>query len=71
MSMGHRGTVEPWRRTIAFERIAPIPLTDVSAELQLTDSPSWGYQLRRGLVSLAPEDFAVLRSVAGLAYDTN
>jgi len=67
MSMGHRGTVEPWRRTIAFEPITPIPLLDVTAELRLTDSPNWGYQLRRGLVPLAPEDFSVLRSLAGLA----
>ncbi|MEU4193560.1 EVE domain-containing protein [Kribbella sp. NPDC026611] len=61
MSMGRRGTVEPWRRRIEF---LPVRRADVHAlDLHLTREANWGYQLRRGLVPLAPEDFEVLRSV--------
>ncbi|WP_405064215.1 EVE domain-containing protein [Kribbella sp. NBC_01505] len=62
MSMGARGTVEPWRRTVAFADVTPVPLTDITGELQLTAQPNWGYQLRRGLVPLQPDDFAVLQA---------
>lgn len=63
MSMGSRGTVEPWRRTITFAPVTPVPLTDITTQLHLTSQPNWGYQLRRGLVPLTPEDFATLQSV--------
>ncbi|GAA1706143.1 EVE domain-containing protein [Kribbella yunnanensis] len=62
MSMGTHGTVAPWRRTITFEQLTPLPLVDITAELHLTSQPNWGYQLRRGLVPLTPSDFAVLRT---------
>jgi len=63
MSMGARGIVEPWRRTIAFADVTPVSLTEIKDRLHLTTQPSWGYQLRRGLVSLDPDDFTVLRAL--------
>lgn len=59
MSMGARGTVEPWRRRIEFLPVHRAPLREV--DLKLTQAPNWGYQLRRGLVPLDPEDFETLR----------
>ncbi|MGZ0148726.1 hypothetical protein ACXJJ3_16760 [Kribbella sp. WER1] len=60
MSMGARGTVEPWRRRIEFLPVHRAMLRDV--DLELTRQPNWGYQLRRGLVPLDPADFEALRS---------
>ncbi|TDW19211.1 EVE domain-containing protein [Kribbella kalugense] len=61
MNMGSHGVVQPWRRRIEF---LPVHRADVKAvELRLTQQPNWGYQLRRGLVPLEPEDFEALRSV--------
>lgn len=61
MNMGSHGVVQPWRRRIEF---LPVHRADVKAvELRLTQQPNWGYQLRRGLVPLEPEDFETLRSV--------
>ena len=62
MSMGAHGIVSPWRRRIDFDPVEPAALTDLSAGLILTQQPNWGYQLRRGLVTLAVEDFLLLRS---------
>jgi hypothetical protein len=60
MSMGTRGTVEPWRRRIEFLPVHRAPLREV--DLKLTQAPNWGYQLRRGLVPLDPDDFEALRA---------
>ena len=62
MSMGAHGVVSPWRRRVDFEAVEPAALADITAELMLTQLPNWGYQLRRGLVSLSVEDFQLLRS---------
>ena len=62
MSMGRHGTVRPWRRRVAFDDVEPAALADLTAELALTQHPNWGYQLRRGLVPLTPEDFQLLRN---------
>ena len=62
MSMGAHGIVSPWRRRVDFAPVEPAALADLSAELILTQQPNWGYQLRRGLVTLAVEDFLLLRS---------
>jgi hypothetical protein len=59
MTMGTHGTVEPWRRRIDFLPAHPVALRDLT--LQLTQSPHWGYQLRRGLVPLSPNDFETLQ----------
>jgi hypothetical protein len=61
MSMGSRGVVEPWRRRIEFLPVYRGGLHDVA--LRLTNSPNWGYQLRRGLVPLEAEDFEALRAL--------
>ena len=65
MSMGDRGIVQPWRRRIEF---LPVHRADLRAvELRLTQQPNWGYQLRRGLVPLEPEDFEALRSAMSIS----
>lgn len=61
MSMGDRGTVQPWRRRIEFFPVHRASIREV--DLELTRSPNWGYQLRRGLVPLTPDDFEALRAV--------
>jgi hypothetical protein len=61
MSMGERGTVRPWRRRIEFHLVQRVALSEV--DLELTQEPNWGYQLRRGLVALPVEDFKTLWSV--------
>jgi len=52
---------KPFRRRVCYEDAQPVPVEDVKIHLQLTTAPNWGYQLRRGLVSLDGEDVAVLR----------
>jgi hypothetical protein len=64
MSMGARGTIEPWRRRIEFLPVRRVTLRDV--DLKLTQGPNWGYQLRRGLVPLSPDDFEALREVMSI-----
>ncbi|MET9314594.1 EVE domain-containing protein [Kribbella sp. NPDC003505] len=64
MSMGARGTIEPWRRRIEFLPVRRAALRDL--DLELTRQANWGYQLRRGLVPLDPDDFAVLREVMSI-----
>ncbi|MGW5187793.1 EVE domain-containing protein [Kribbella sp. NPDC004138] len=64
MSMGARGTIEPWRRRIEFLPVRRAALRDF--ELKLTRQANWGYQLRRGLVPLDPDDFAVLREAMSI-----
>lgn len=61
MSMGDRGTVTPWRRRIEFLPVHRAGLREV--DLELTQGPNWGYQLRRGLVPLEPADYEALRVV--------
>ncbi|MFD7159863.1 EVE domain-containing protein [Kribbella sp. NPDC059898] len=61
MSMGERGTVQPWRRRIEFLPVHRAMLRDV--DLQLTRPANWGYQLRRGLVPLTVLDFEALRAL--------
>ncbi|HEY9333287.1 MAG TPA: hypothetical protein VIQ79_02695 [Kribbella sp.] len=64
MSMGARGTIEPWRRRIEFLPVRRAALRDL--DLKLTRQANWGYQLRRGLVPLDPDDFAVLREAMSI-----
>ncbi|MEU8227560.1 hypothetical protein [Kribbella sp. NPDC048915] len=65
MSMGARGIVRPWRRRIAFLDVRRVSVQDV--DLELTRAPNWGYQLRRGLVPLEPNDFEKLQSVMSIS----
>lgn len=50
------GDFRPWRRRVAYLDGLPVPLAEVQHELELTRGPNWGYQLRRGLVSLSAAD---------------
>jgi len=62
MSMGARGVVQPWRRRVEFLPVHPAGLRELDGSLLLTQRPNWGYELRRGVVSLSVEDFETLRS---------
>jgi len=52
----------PFRRRVHYENTRPVYLDQIKGQLQLTTHSSWGYQLRRGLVALAPDDVVVLRA---------
>lgn len=55
------GNFTPYRRRVIYRPTKPLPLADVQAELHLCAAPNWGYQLRRGLVSLDEHDVSLLR----------
>ncbi len=56
------GDFKPWRRAVAYEESAvDVALDDLKGVLELTSTPSWGYQLRRGLLPLSDGDFATIR----------
>lgn len=55
------GDFRPFRRRVRYEQTRPVPLEEVTTRLALTSGPNWGYQLRRGLVSLDPADVEILR----------
>lgn len=65
MSMGERGTIQPWRRRIEFLPVHRAALRDV--DLKLTREPNWGYQLRRGLIPLEADDFEILREIMSIS----
>ena len=44
----------------------PVPIDELRAHLQLTSTPNWGYQLRRGLVELSERDVEVIASAMGV-----
>lgn len=52
----------PFRRRVLYEKADPVCLHRVKELLTLTSTPNWGYQLRRGLIALDPDDVAVLRA---------
>ncbi|MET3922100.1 EVE domain-containing protein [Arthrobacter sp. UYEF20] len=56
------GSFTPFRRRVRYEASQPVPLEALKTRLQLTSTPNWGYQLRRGLVELTPADAAIIRS---------
>jgi hypothetical protein len=57
------GEFKPWRRRIDYERGAvEVPIAGLSARLDLTEKPTWGYGLRRGLVELSAKDFSLIRA---------
>ena len=55
------GDFKPFRRKVRYAATRPVALAEVTALLRLTAAPNWGYQLRRGLVTLDDADVAVLR----------
>jgi hypothetical protein len=57
------GDFKPWRRRIDYEgRTVEVPIADLRDRLDLTAKPNWGYALRRGLIELSAEDFAVIQA---------
>ncbi len=52
----------PFRRKVRYENADPVCLDGVKELLTLTSTPNWGYQLRRGLIALDPDDVGVLRA---------
>lgn len=54
------GSFQPFRRRIRYLRPArALPIAEVP--LDLTSSPNWGYQLRRGLLPLTDGDLEAIR----------
>lgn len=51
------GGFRPWRRRVAYRPATEVPLQRLRADLELTQGPNWGHQLRRGLVELSERDF--------------
>ncbi|MDI2128137.1 EVE domain-containing protein [Yinghuangia seranimata] len=55
------GEFKPWRRRVEYVGGATeVGVAEFGGELALTAGPNWGYQLRRGLVELSTEDFALI-----------
>ena len=53
------GDFRPWRRRVEYLRDARrLPINAVRDQLNLTASPTWGHQLRRGLLQLSDHDLA-------------
>ncbi len=51
------GEFKPWRRAVAYDDGAvDVAVDDLKDQLELTSAPSWGYQLRRGLLQLSDHD---------------
>ncbi len=56
------GDFRPWRRRVDYLAGAvETSVRPLTATLELTRRPNWGYQLRRSLVELSPEDLAAIR----------
>lgn len=59
------GDFHPYRRRVEYlADTRDVPLDEVTLRLDLTSTPHWGYQLRRGLVPLTDGDLAVIRDAA-------
>jgi EVE domain len=57
------GDFRPFRRRVTYVADAgQVPISALQHRLQLTSTPNWGYQLRRGLVTLSDDDFETIRS---------
>jgi hypothetical protein len=54
------GDFRPFRRKVRYESVRTLPLNEASSQLDLTAQPSWGYQLRLGLINLTSHDREVL-----------
>ncbi len=55
------GDFHPWRWRIDYFGDAPrVPIADLADRLELTATPNWGYQLRRGLIPLSDHDFRLI-----------
>jgi hypothetical protein len=57
------GDFKPWRRRVTYsERVREVPIHALDGELDLTQGPNWGHQLRRGLLELSEHDFLAIRT---------
>lgn len=56
------GTFQPWRRRVDYLPATPVGVAEFEGALELTSGPSWGIQLRRGLVELSDVDLELIRS---------
>lgn len=58
---GEDGDFRPFRRRVEYEtRAGETPIGPLLGSLDLTASPNWGYQLRRGLLPLTAHDFRLI-----------
>ncbi|MCS0498528.1 EVE domain-containing protein [Protaetiibacter mangrovi] len=56
------GDFRPFRRAVDYlDEVHPVPIAELADRLELTSTPNWGYQLRRGLVPLSLADLEVIR----------
>jgi DNA-binding MarR family transcriptional regulator len=57
------GAFRPYRRRIDYAVSArPVPIAELRDQLELTSSPGWGAQLRRGIVGLSDADAETIRA---------
>jgi len=52
----------PWRRNVNWMEGTAQPLKALADQLELTQSPSWGWRLRQGHLPLSEADAACVRS---------
>lgn len=56
------GTFHPYRRAVDYRVARHVPVEELKAALELTNSPNWGYQLRRGLIVLSDADARIIET---------
>ena len=57
------GAFQPFRRRVEYSFAArSVHLEELRGALDFTNTANWGYQLRRGLITLNEHDASVLRS---------
>jgi hypothetical protein len=57
------GDFRPFRRRVAYLTGARhVPIEELAGRLELTATPNWGYQLRRGLIPLSDADLGTIRT---------
>jgi EVE domain len=67
MWQADEGDFTPWRRRVDYlTDVRRAPVDELRDVLELTAAPSWGYQLRRGLLPLSDPDLrAIHRAMTG------
>ena len=59
------GDFHPYRRRVDYLPLErEIPISELSARLDLTATPNWGYQLRRGIIPLSDADLQAILDTA-------
>ena len=60
------GGFRPWRRRVRYDTAAvDVPVAELQSDLEMTQGPNWGYQLRRGLIPLSGHDFGCIARAMG------